>query len=1142
MKLQMSIYNYAFSLFVCLTLSIGQATKLETNPLELPISQAENFETSSSVVKSAKPGSYVTLPFPINATGKFNFEVLTPEGWEPITRSGEVNLADNGVISTTLRVPLNALANEKVEVTLKLFQDNQLVNSYSNHVQVQPKTGLSFNIPKELEGRLDEPHKFTITLNNLGNITDTVKLSTSATIWKVDLKNEVTLAPYESQGVEVTLIPTTSVGNGYNHFFIVEAQSQTDSAIKARASVSSTYRSLANNSKKDDENKPTITIGIQANLGAKLSIDEDSTESKLFYGATSNASGRLSDLLDFGVSPLSLDGEIADPFESYPTSFGVNLRGQGWKGALELGRQSLSLGGEIDFAPWNFALSGSYIFPQNDQEFQYNVRIGATSNNPDLDLQINLETFGQGSNNNTFLGAFYQRSLTNELALNIGTNIGRFTQSNGGDISIYLEESLSWQTQNFDLFQSYSTSPLLNFHRMSLSGGINNLDPFEIRAQSSLALSDEESLLGSSVTLRSQPINDLNLSLNGAYTKGEEDRSGEDWSITPTASYHFTINPLTSIISASYFHKDILAGDGDSEDNYQFNVSVNYDQLKIFAEGTYSFLYPQDEASSTTLGAELDVEYSIGNIVLNSHFFYEDIQEDGDIASSSALGAELEAEYFIKDTLLKGYFAYKYKHNLKSENSNSSSLYRYGASWGQIWTEDITSLLTYNSNSASSTAGQFSAFLQVNKFLSDHLVLSVGYTLTSSDFLDFSAPFEHDLKVSLSLTNLLEVQTPSAITGLFGGRKSGEIKGVAFVDTNFNNIKDPEEDPLPNIKIALGEKEVISNDNGEYRFRLSGGAYSFRFPDGLPATIDLLMDDKIILSVNDSLDHNLPFAPVTSLEVNVFNDTNRNGTMDEAEAGIPYGGIHVKGPIEKHIRTNSKGYAVISGLPTGDYKVAIESEFLPERFKVTTDEKQISLSVGNKHPPISFGAALPERKVVSTFDSSKLALFVTAIPSSMPAGAEVVFEALLTGEADKISIVVANQEVDFIEEGGSWKAKVRIPLETPSGTLILPVTATRGEDSVVQQTFVNVTQGKLFKNDLLTAEINEEYEFEIITLFKASTGEIVLPEGDRITLSSVDGYSWQGLWLAPEVVMKFKGDLIIDGENIGEVSFATKDF
>lgn len=1068
----------------------------------LGLNQAKALEISV-LSKSAQPGQYVTLPFKINADGKFDFKILSPTGWSPLTSSGKLSIKDSAMVAITVKVPIGISANRIVEITLQLSQEDKILISHSAEVKVLPKTGISLYIPKGLKGRIGEVDKFSITVNNLGNISDTVQLRVTGTVWKVNIANEINLEPYESKVVEVEVIASEGLSEGYEHFFIIEAQSVKDSAAKVRKSVSSIYNTSIKNKMVETEG-PSITIGLQANLGSQITIDKNGVTPNLFYGATANVSGSLSDFIDFNVNSFAAEGEVRKPFVNYPTNFGFSLTGHNWNTSIGISNKNIRLEGGFKVDAWDFELASAYYFPERNRLAQYNFSTRAISKNPDLDLQIGAGIFGLGSKFTATVGGFYQRDLTEQLKLSLGTSVGYFSQANNDGFDIYFQQGLNWRNKDFAVAQTYAIAPFTNLHKFGVSGRTTTLSPVGFHAKASLTFSNQGTLSENSVTLYAQPFNNLSLSTKGTYTKGIGNTLRNSWSVSPYLSYNFRISSLNGILRAQYTHKHFLSKDY-KEDNYQFKVDLNYGQLNFLARGEYALSYSEDIVSNKLIAAA-------------------------------------EASYATNNTKLESYFSYEH---VAFSNNESTDTYKYGISWEQAWNKSISSKLIYENTPSDnkeegSRKDSLSAYLRINNFLIDPLSLNLGYTASSSSFWNFQTPLEHNLSASLGITNLLKLPTPSTVVDLFGGRESGEVKGIAFLDYNLNNVKDPQDKPLVNMKILLGSKEVITDIEGRYSFRLSGGTYSFQFPEGLPATVDLLIDKSISLTVNEIVEHNLPFTPVVSLEATIFDDTNHNGQHDEGERGIPYGGIKVKGPLEKQMRANSQGYVVMAGLPAGTYKVFVDNEFLPKRFQATTKEIEISLTIGNKYPRIHLGAALPKRKVVSTFSSNSLAVLATAKPASVPPGAEVVFEALINGNVDSVQIAFDNQKVNFVKEAGRLVARVRLPLDAPTGLLILPVTATRGEDSVTQQAFVTVVQGNPFNNSLITAEVGEIIEFKITTLFEAKVSKITFPTGDLITLNSPDGYSWQGVWSAPTVAKEFEGILIADNEEVGKVSFVAK--
>ena len=174
-----------------------------------------------------------------------------------------------------------------------------------------------------------------------------------------------------------------------------------------------------------------------------------------------------------------------------------------------------------------------------------------------------------------------------------------------------------------------------------------------------------------------------------------------------------------------------------------------------------------------------------------------------------------------------------------------------------------------------------------------------------------------------------------------------------------------------------------------------------------------------------------------------------------------------------------------------------------------------------------------------TFEANNLALFANSPESTVPPGADVNLEALTQGKVDRVTARFGGVETPLQNVGGRWIAVLRLPPTTPFGATTIEVRAYAGTEQISFEVPITVVNAPLFITGSYRADINTTTAFELQTLYKVAAGAltVVFADGQRVVLTSEDGYRWRGQWKAPATSGRLEAKLF-DGERLlGTLNF-----
>jgi hypothetical protein len=952
-------------------------------------------------------GDYVTLGFHLSGQGTYHYEVSVPEPWQPLSKTGRVRVEGAGFVSVTMRVPRMAPADVRTAVTLTLTNAEDAADGAvgRGYVTVLATAGVELLAPRELDGVISEPLELFLLVGNRGNKPDVFSLTGSAGMWDVRFEvAEVPLNPGEEREVRVVLELRGTVTPGYRNVLIVTATSRNDPTVSARTFTESRFYEHEGGATERARTAPRLTVAVGTGVSGGLTIDEAGASASVGYFVNPRLSGELSDYVRATAGVGSFSGTVEDPFAEVPSRLDVGLSAETWDASASIGNGSYSLGGGGVVNDWRLGGSGSYA-PVADG-MTLGVNAFAISQVPGLDLQFSGATALTPTGRRDGLGAGYRTPLGDNLLLSVGSNVTGLQTDEGYAVVAGINESLSYQAQSFDVTQTYSGVPWAGLHNIGLNGGLRSAGPFGVRASTSLQLSAGSPDWRNVLTLSARPVAGLSLAVAGTW---QTSPTSSTWSVSPRLSYSFRLDALRGNFGVRYAYTGVLRGDQATGTLYGANASVAMGPVSVGADAVYlsGGVTPAHGAGATFRG-RATAEYRPG------------------------FTTRVLARYeYVSDTQ-------------KGEGST-----KFGVSWSEEWARDFGTRLSYDRSHTEDYASgkntqkeRLALSAQFRNLGLDGLNLSAGYALSSqTGLLTGLAPLKHDISLRVSYTLRFSFDTPPGIVETFGGRKGGAVSGVAFLDRDLDGRRGDNEEVLAGVAVSLGGEVSITGTDGSYHLRAPSGSHTWVFGAGLPASVRSNAASVVTVEENSVQVIDLPFVPVVSLSVTLFDDLDNDGARGPDETGISFGGVIVDGPMRKEVLLDARGNAVVTDLIPGRYTVTPDPGRLPPRYRITTEPVVVVVREGERPAPVAVGAAAPPRQVVTTFEASALAVIARADKTTVAAGESLELKALVTGQADRVFARIGGVEFPLTSQGARWSGTVTVPAGTPAGPLTMEVVA-----------------------------------------------------------------------------------------------------
>lgn len=999
------------------------------------------------------PGDYLTLSLRVEGRGPVRFRLFPPEGWQALSQERQAVLeGQEETLSFTLRVPpLPAGTQGKAQVVA--FEGEREIARTEVVLKVLPLIQLALAAPTILEADLGGPFEFPVYVSNRSNQGEEVFLEAEAAMFQVFLNpSGLSLAPGETGVVRVLVAPKGQISAGYRFYMKLRATPKTQPGARKEAGVIVLFKDpLTASGPRGRDPELTVGLGLALSLGA--SLERGQLRGQVSYLLLPSLSGALSDYVTATAGTGPFTGDLQDPWRP-PQTLTLSLKGEGWEARAQGGQGSFGLASTFRLDPARVSLEGTY------RQGALGLRASAVSLDKSLDLQGALSTQTAPTGRQDNLSLRYRLPLEGGLSLGLGTDLSGQT-GEAYRLSFGLSQSLTWQTQDLELVQSYGGVPLGGLHTLGLAGGTRSLYPLGLRGSTSLQLGPSQGLWQNQLTLYAQAAAGAFVSLTGSYRQQGENRS---FGLAPSLSTAFGEPGVYSgSLSLGYGLHRRLSGEAPENQTYQASLTLGTRDLSL--SGYFRYLFQEDP-----------------------------LLEGGVILRLALEGGSLEGQYLTK-------------------RGTNKDLTLYGAAWNQLWPGSLQSRLSYEHRLEEGLSQRFGLSLAQRNFLQPGLSLGASYTLILQ-----GGEARHAFGLNLAYTQTLTFTTPKEVVDLFGGRKGGEIVGRAFRDENLNGRLDPGEAPLAGLKVCLGKTCETTDAEGHYRLFTAAGEGVLYFGN-LPATLALLGEERIQVAINTRVDKDLPFAPATTLAVQVLDG--------DSEKGLAFAGVCAEGLVQRCTRADANGRALISGLFRGEYRVYPDARYLPEGYR-KGEATQVQVDPSAPPKAIQVVAKPPRREVEVTYTADRLSLVATADPSTPIAGAEVEIKALVQGEAQQVFLDLPSGPVALAhQEGNYYATRIRLPLSPGFHTLTVRA---KGQEEVEAPLFLQVVPGSLYSPSSL-----EGPKVTITLRFRANQVALT-SKSQSFALKSEDGYTWTG-----EVPLDPGHHTLLvlaDGEGLGEVGLA----
>ena len=760
--------------------------------------QLQNAET-----RSGKPGEYVTLAFPVIGKGEYSFALQAPDGWEPLSANRTLTLEGERTLVFTVRVPLEALADQVVVFKLVASQAEVVKADAQGSIRVAALGGLRMRAPDEVVLEPGDVIRMKVFVTNTGNAPDTVRLSSVRSLWRVALEpSSFALAVGESREVQVTLFPNQQFGRGYIYLLRVKGESSLDADATNEVQVLFRFGAVQDASRSAD---PQLNLGLRFSVAPSLTLAAAKEPSfGLSVGITPNLDGRLSDFATGSAETAGGFGWSSAEGFSFPSGIALGVNFDQWDASLRVSGNELAF--SINYAWSDWRLGGTVGF-----RAQQGVNLSATlaSLQESLGLQLYVASNnGFSGARSDAIGADYQLPLSEAVTLTVGgTAVGSGGAGDPYTFGLLASQSLRWQTDDLELFQSLSAAPFSGAYSLSAFGALRNTTPFGLRGGSSLAIIAADPVQftwRNTVIGNVTPFDGLSLIASAGYTMSTQPSYSVTWNAAASANYSFRIPGLLfGNVDLGYAHVGVIEGQSQRTDAVTASFGISAGDLQFGIGGSFT------SSAATPSSAGLETTRANAQV---SYLF----------TSATALSLR-----------------YAYQLNV---SGSSSELHELSAAWTQVWSSQLISNLSYtrtlNANfvDPNITGDAIGVALGFSDLLLEGLSLNVGWQWSSANgsVFDPAALSQHRFSLGFGFNLNLPFDTPTLIVDAFGGRRGGALRGVAFLDKNLNGKRDASEPIIPNLTVRLGRGTGVTTDaNGRFELRSPVGKYALSFPSGL---------------------------------------------------------------------------------------------------------------------------------------------------------------------------------------------------------------------------------------------------------------------------------------------------------------------
>ncbi len=283
---------------------------------------------------------------------------------------------------------------------------------------------------------------------------------------------------------------------------------------------------------------------------------------------------------------------------------------------------------------------------------------------------------------------------------------------------------------------------------------------------------------------------------------------------------------------------------------------------------------------------------------------------------------------------LSYYINYNYSmiSNIYSGEDSYPRVLSTGLSYSKLWIPSVSSTfrLSYQGQEGTQTEDSFLSGV-------DSLIFSFGVNYRPSPDIDFfingnirNAWTENSDRESLDSSNIRFGFRTSFDFRLFAWNPKGEIRGVVFEDMNANGVQDRYEKGIPNVKVKVGKKEIVTDKEGKYKIKVRAKK--------IVVAIDIEnAPEKYIVSTSPSKKveifhkgtYNVDFGLTTQAGIYgiIFYDKNGNGKPDSKDVFIPHVKVILDG-VESSV-SDSQGSYFFRNVLIGRHTIKLDMVSLP---------------------------------------------------------------------------------------------------------------------------------------------------------------------------------------------------------------------
>lgn len=947
--------------------------------------------------RPAPPDGYVTLIFEVTGQGEYEFVADGGPDWLPVTRTRRLTLTGAAYVPVTFKVPPLAPVGASPPLELRVMRGGVEVARSTAQVEVSARARVALSSPPQVTGRGGQRLTFPVEVTNLGNRPDTVAIN----ITNVDSRprlseRSVTLQPGERKTVEVSLL-LDDTSPGYEFVTYLEAVSGNDPGARGRTRTSSVFDPVKVYGDSRDVRGPELVFGVRTLLEGGYAWTPGGSQGYWRYDLQPTVKGQLSDFAqaDAGITGLSGSQERGLPQQVGAT---FSVRAPRWTVSGALGLDVAELRTELRRGEWTFTPRVAWRRFLQARYLGLGLQVGGPLGRGRLDGDVGTAWLSGGSSTQRqdSLSVVYGRALTSRLGGSVGLSLYGQQTAQGYQGGLLGTQQLHYDGEKFEATQVY-TVQWPGVQTLGLTAGTRQAAPFGVRGGVILQRLPEGFSYSVSGLLLYQTSRGLGVSVGGRYGRSSQPDDQGKWQADVTAQLPtFKVGPSLWTFGARYSVAGVV---GDPQLAQEATASTEF--LAGRLQGSALGLW-QRQPRPTEAGPDW----------------------------AQKLAFQVQGSYLFNAS---NRLAFTYRYD-RAQTDTTLQLHALGLGWERQWTRRLSTQLSVGRSWQLGEGGPLTrdyvtAGFGVQDVLIPGLTVGASYTFSAPQGLG-QGQAQHGARVTLGYDLSRSVATPDRLVNLFGGRRGGEISGVLYRDSNFNSVMDAGEAPLAGVTVVAGGVKSVTSPEGRYRLRVPVGAYTLKFTAGLPATLEALSEAGAQVKENVTSTLNVPFAPVGMLEVRIFDDRNHNAVLDEGEPLIPYAGVQVSGPLTRSAKADSRGVALASALPPGAYSLSLSS--LPEAYQATTPARVATVVAGQAPVPVLLGAALPEKKNVSTFQEGNVALL-----------ARLSRDAVKPGESTRVLLRVMNAGSVTLEAfGKTYTAAVQnnaaeiellIPAGTPAG-------------------------------------------------------------------------------------------------------------